>query len=219
MKTELIGGPSFARIQADLEPGETITAEPDAMATMDAEIDMKTRLNGGCLPGLMRRFLGRESLMINDFTNNSSDTRRVTLTQATPGNIRAIEMTGGAYYLQPGAYIASTPGIDVGLSYAGVASYFGGEGLFRLRLTGRGTAWFGAYGELIEKEIEGEYIVDTSHLVGYEPQLKIRLQLSGGLFSSFLSGEGLVMRIEGKGKIVLQTRSMSGLASWVNGRF
>ena len=58
--------------------------------------------------------------------------------------------------------------------------------------------------------------MDTSHLVAYEPQLKLKAQLSGGLFSSFFSGEGLVTRIEGKGKIIIQTRSMSGLASWTN---
>jgi uncharacterized protein (AIM24 family) len=36
------------------------------------------------------------------------------------------------------------------------------------------------------------------------------------LFASFFSGEGFVTRVEGKGKIVLQSRSMDGLAGWLN---
>ena len=67
-----------------------------------------------------------------------------------------------------------------------------------------------------EKEIDGEYIVDTSHLVAYEPQLKLKLQMAGGIFSSFFSGEGLVTRVEGNGKIWIQTRSIGGLAGWLN---
>lgn len=218
MKTEVIGGPAFARIDVELEPGESVTAESDAMASMDADLDLDTRLNGGCVGGILRKFLGGESLMINDFINNQRETRKISLVQATPGSIQEIELTGNEYFLQPGAYIASTKGVDLGLSYAGFASWFGGEGLFRLRLSGRGKAWFGAYGQLIEKEVDGEYIVDTSHLVGYDPQLKLNVQLSGGLFSSMFSGEGFVTRIEGRGKIIIQTRSMDGLASWVNQR-
>jgi len=39
-----------------------------------------------------------------------------------------------------------------------------------------------------------------------------------GLFSSFFGGEGLVTRVEGKGKIVIQTRSLSGLRDYMNPR-
>jgi uncharacterized protein (AIM24 family) len=76
--------------------------------------------------------------------------------------------------------------------------------------------WYGAYGSLIDKEIDGEYIVDTSHLVGYTPGIGLKLQLAGGIFSSLFGGEGLVTRVVGKGRIVIQTRSLSGLASWIN---
>ena len=46
--------------------------------------------------------------------------------------------------------------------------------------------------------------------------MKLKIQLAGGVFSSFFGGEGLVTRVEGKGKIVIQTRSLSGLAGWLN---
>jgi uncharacterized protein (TIGR00266 family) len=118
--------------------------------------------------------------------------------------------------LQGGAYVASTPGVKLGVKWAGIASFIGGEGLFKLQVSGTGKVLFGAYGALIEKEIDGEYIVDSSHLVGYTPDMKLKMQLSGGILSSFFGGEGLVTRVEGKGKIIIQSRSVSGLTKWLN---
>jgi uncharacterized protein (TIGR00266 family) len=118
--------------------------------------------------------------------------------------------------LQPGAYIASTPEVKLGLGWAGFVSGIGREGFFRLQVSGPGTLWYGAFGGLEEKQVEGEYIVDTGHLVAYPPHMKLKLQMAGGLVSSLMGGEGLVTRVEGYGKIILQSRSLSGLAGWIN---
>ena len=61
MQTEIHGSPAFAHLHVDLEPGEMITAESDAMASMHADLDMNTRFNGGFLSGLCKKFLGGES--------------------------------------------------------------------------------------------------------------------------------------------------------------
>ena len=216
MEFQLEGKPSFAYIHVNMSPGETFIAESDAMASMSSDLDMKAKLNGGLFKGLLRKYLGGESLFINEFANNGSENMKLTLTQATPGDIIQKELNGDSYFLQPGAYICSTPGVDVSIQWAGIMSWIGGEGLFRLKISGTGTVFFGAYGALQEKDIDGEYIVDTSHLVAYEPNMKLKQQLSGSLISSLTSGEGLVTRVEGKGKIVIQTRSVSGLTSWLN---
>jgi len=218
MNTEIIGSPSFAHIHVDLDPGESVFAESDAMSSMHADLDMKTKFNGGFFKGLARKFLGGESLYINCFENNTDGVRRVTLVQPTPGDIIARDLDGDSICFQPGAYVASEPGVKLGLRWAGFRSWISREGLFKLEVSGHGRVWYGAYGVLLEKEVDGEYIVDTSHLVSYEPQLKLKIQMAGGIFSSFFGGEGLVSRLEGKGKIVIQTRSISGLASWLNPR-
>jgi len=218
MKTEILGSPSFAHIHVDLEPGESIVAESDAMSSMHADLDMKTRTNGGFFKAFLRKFFGGESFFINEFVNNTDGPRRVTLVMSTPGDIRELELHGNSLCFQPGAYVASTTGVKLGLRWAGFRSWISKEGLFKLVVSGEGKAFYGAYGVLIEKEVDGEYIVDTSHLVSYEPQLKLKLQMAGGIFSTFFGGEGLVSRLEGKGKIVIQTRSLSGLASWLNPR-
>jgi uncharacterized protein (TIGR00266 family) len=218
MNTIIEGRPSFAHLHVDLDPGESIIAESDAMASMAADLDMSAKFNGGFVSGLCKKFLGGESLFVNHFTNNTDGPRRVTLVQATPGDLGVIQLNGNAMCLQPGAYIASTPGIKLGLRWAGLASAIGREGLFKLLVSGTGTVWYGAYGALLEKPVDGEFIVDSSHLVIYEPQLKLKVQLAGGVFSSFFGGEGLVTRVNGSGNIVIQTRSLDGLKNWLNPR-
>lgn len=216
MKGEIKGSPSFAHIHLDLEPGESILAEPDAMASMSAELEMDTRFNGGFFRGLAKKFFGGESLFINEFKNPTNQTLRIVLTQPTPGEIREIDLQNSSICLQPGAFIACSPSLNLGIRYAGLSSFIAREGLFKMEVSGTGKLFYGCYGGVVEKQVQGEYIVDTGHLVAYEPQLKLRLKLSGGLISSFTSGEGIVTKIEGTGKIILQTRSIEGLADWIN---
>jgi len=219
MEANIKGSQAFSYIDIDLEPGETVIAESDAMSSMDADLDLTATFNGGFLKGLLKKFLGGETLFISRFSNNTSAPKRVTLVQPVPGEIRCYELNGDEFNLQPGAYLASTEGVTLGLRWAGLVSFIAREGLFKLTVTGNGKVWYGAYGALLEKEIDGEYIVDTSHLVAYGPGIKLKLQLAGGIFSSFFGGEGLVTRVEGKGKIIVQSRSVSGLAGWLNPKF
>lgn len=216
MNFKFEGEPSFTFVHVDLEPGESFTAEADAMASMDADIDLDAKFNGGFFSALLKKFLGGESLFVNVFSNKSNTTKRVTITQSTPGDMMVKELTGGSYCLQPGAYICSTSGIKLGLKWAGFASLIAREGLFKLIISGNGKVIYGSYGAMVEKQVEGEYIVDSSHLVAYEPTMKLKIQLSGNIISSLTSGEGFVTRVVGNGKIVLQSRSLSGLSSWIN---
>lgn len=216
MKVELKGSAAFAYLDVELAPGETIIAEPDAMSSMAADLDLDAKFNGGFFKGLLRKYLGGESLFINHFSNNSNGPRQLTLVQSTPGALRCIELHGNSFCLQPGAFLACTPDVSIGLRWAGFTSLIAREGLFKLEVSGTGKVWYGAYGELLEREIDGEHIVDSGHLVGYEPQMQLKLQLAGGIFSSLFGGEGLVTRVEGKGKIIIQTRSLTGLAGWLN---
>ena len=213
------GSQAFSYVDIDLEPGESLTTETDAMSSMDADVDLTAAFNGGFFSGLARKFFGGESLFISRFTNNTDQSRRVTFVQPNPGEIHCKTLNNETLYLQPGAYLASSDGVKLGLSWAGFISFISREGLFRLKVSGTGDVFYGAYGALLEKEVDGEYIVDTSHLVAYEPGVSLKLQLAGGLFSSFFGGEGLVTRVEGQGKIVVQSRSISGLAGWLNPKF
>lgn len=216
MKTDIRGGDAFSYVDVALAPGEKIVAEADAMSSMSADLDLKAKFNGGFLVALLRRLLVGETLFINHFSNNTDGERRLVLVQPTPGTVRCLELNNDTFYLQPGAFLACSGDVKLGVKFAGLISWLQKEGLFRIVVSGTGKVWYGAYGALLDKEVDGEFIVDTSHLVGYTPGLSLKLQLAGGLFSSLFGGEGLVTRVQGKGRIVIQTRSLSGLANWIN---
>jgi uncharacterized protein (TIGR00266 family) len=215
VKYEIRYKPAFACLFVTLEPGEQVTAEAGAMVSMDAGIKMKAEFSGGLGQALLRRFFGGESLFVNVFRNTSDRPQTVVLTQSIVGDIHRIDLAEGPICFQPGAYIAHTPGAKMGVHWAGFASWFAGEGLFKLQFSGTGRVFYGCYGGIMEKQIAGEFVVDNSHLVAYDPGITMNIRMSGGIFGSITSGEGFVNKLKGRGRIVLQSRSVSNLVGFL----
>ena len=71
------------------------------------------------------------------------------------------------------------------------------------------------FGAVVEREIQGEFTVDTGHVVAWEPTLDYTIGGMGGLKQTLFSGEGLVMQFSGHGRIWLQTRHLKALAGWL----
>lgn len=184
------------------------------MASMSATVKMEAQWAGGFFSAIWRRVFGGESLFVNEFS--ADEPGELVLTQPLPGDVDCIELANTSLYLQPGAFLACEPGVRLGVGWAGWSSWIGREGLLRLRASGQGKLWFGAYGGIFMREIDGELIVDTGHLVAYEPTLKLSAGLAGSAWSSLLGGEGLVTRVRGQGRVYLQSRSLSALATWTN---
>jgi uncharacterized protein (TIGR00266 family) len=218
LKYEIRYKPAFASVFVTLNPGDSIIAEAGAMSSMDGKLTMQTQFSGGFISGFLKKIFGGESLFVNVFTNGSSQPQTVVLTQSSIGDIEQFELNNSEIYLQSGAYIAHTPGVKIGVRWAGFSSFFAGEGLFKLKLSGQGKVFFGAYGGITKKRINGDFIVDTGHLVAYSPSIKMSLKLSGGLFASIKSGEGLVGKLSGDGYVYLQSRSLSGLVSFLSSK-
>ena len=218
MKYEIRYKPAFATIFVTLQPGESITAEAGAMTSMDGKLSMETKFSGGLVQALLRSFFGGESMFVNIYRNTTQQPLTVTLTQSVIGDIDRIDLDkipSHEICFQPGAYIAHTAGVKMGVEWAGFSSWFAGEGLFKLKFSGNGRVFFGAYGGLTRKRVSGDFVVDNSHLVAYEPSIKMKIGLSGGLIGSLTSGEGLVNKLSGNGIIYLQSRSIDGLVKYL----
>jgi uncharacterized protein (TIGR00266 family) len=215
MEVEVCNRPSFAHLRAKLAPGEVIIAESGSMASMTSNTNLHATWNGGFFTALIRKFFGGESLFVNE-VSSTSGTAEVMLTQSTPGDMVAIALNGTEMFLESGSFVACTPGVTMGVGFAGFASIFGGEGFFRLRVGGHGTVWIGGYGSIVERELTSELTIDSGHIIAYETTVSLASGLAGGIVSSFLSKEGVVMRARGPGRIYLQTRSLDGLATWTN---
>ncbi len=220
METEIRDRPAFAHLAVRLQPGESIVAESGAMASMSAHTVLNARWNGGFFGAILRKLFGGETLFVNDIScpAGAQTAAEVVLTQPTPGDMYEIKLSGTSMFLQSGAFLACTTGIQLTVAWAGFKSLLGGEGLFRLKVSGTGTVYIGAYGSIVARDLgDRELIVDTNHLVAFEPTVSLTTGLVAGVFSSLFSGEGFVMRVKGPGRVLLQTRSLEGLAAWTNG--
>ena len=215
MKQEIKHGPSFASLFLDLEPGEKIRTEAGAMAGMSSNMKITTKVYGGFIRALIRKFLGGESVFQNTYTPDGGPGQLI-LSPTTPGEIKHAALEKGKpMTLQASAFLASSPDISMKTAYGGLKSMLSGEGLFLLKMSGQGDLWFNAYGNITEIDVDGEYIVDTGHIVAFEDGLKFKVKKVGGLKSTLLSGEGFVMNFKGKGKLYIQSRTLSSLLSWI----
>jgi uncharacterized protein (TIGR00266 family) len=125
-------------------------------------------------------------------------------------------MKGDSFLLTAGSFLACTPGLELSTRFGGLRAFFSGEGAFLVEVSGQGDLFYNAYGGVVEKEVQGEFVVDTGHVVGWEPTLSYTIGGMGGLKQTLFSGEGLVMRFTGQGKLILQTRHLPSLAGWLS---
>ena len=207
------GNPDYGQITVRLSPGETFIAESGAMAWMDSGLDVKARLLGGFLPALIRKLTGGESLFVGEYTADRPGS--VTFSPSRPGMVVQRTLSGGSITLTAGSFMACTPGIELKTRFGGLRSLFSGEGLFFVECSGNGELFFSSFGGIVEKDVDGSFVVDTSHVVAWDPGLTFSIRGMGNIKSTLLSGEGLAMEFSGRGKLYLQTRTLGGAASWL----
>ncbi|MFB6170993.1 MAG: TIGR00266 family protein [Haloarculaceae archaeon] len=215
MDHEIDYQPSFALLTVDLAQGESVRAEAGAMVSKSAGLDVETNASGGVLSSLKRSVLGGESFFTNTFT--AREPGHVTLAPPLPGDVTHQQLTGESLYVQSGSYLAADTAIEVDTEFGGAKSFFGGEGLFLLRLDGTGPAYLSSYGAIHPVDLDdGErYTVDTGHIVAFEGRTSFDVRRVGGLKSTLFSGEGLVCEFTGPGRIWLQTRSTDAFLAWL----
>ena len=134
------------------------------------------------------------------------------------GDIAVIELKDQSFMVQSSSYLASSPDLKVDTKFAGVKSFFSKEGFFMMQVSGTGQLFISSFGAIHEINLapEEEYVVDNGHIVAFESNIPYKIEKAAkGLFSSFSSGEGLVSKYTGPGKIFLQTRQVQGLAGLI----
>jgi uncharacterized protein (TIGR00266 family) len=217
LQIEIKYSPSYSIAFATLSAGETIKAEAGAMVSQTPGLQMETKAEGGIMKGLKRSFLGGESFFMNTFTA-TQEGDQIGLAPPLPGDMAHWPLAGQTVYLQSGAYVASSAGIEVDTEWGGSKTFFSGEGLIVLKVSGTGDLVLSAYGAIhsIDLQAGQSYIVDTGHMVGWSDGVTYQVSKSGGGWkSTLLGGEGLVCTLTGPGRIYLQTRSPQDFIGWL----
>ena len=210
-----LSSPSAGRFATvTMNDGDVFTSEVGAMIAMDTGITVETTSrqrgsSGGIMKGIRRMFSG-ESFFLNHFTAHGND-QRLMLGPKLVGDIAAHTLNGNSLIVQGFSWMGSSAGISVDTTWAGFSNaLFSGEGIFCVNCSGTGDVLMNAFGAIYSIEVDGEYVVDTGHIVAFEDTLSFKpAKAADSWLSSIFGGEGLVSHFSGKGKIYCQTHNPS----------
>lgn len=212
--------PAYASLVLNLRANETVMVEASAMAAMDANLKMKSKVKGGLVKGV-GRMLGGESLFINEFTAQGTG-GELYISPGVPGDVRHYYVSSKcSLMVQSSGFVACSPEVEIETKFQGFKGFFSGESLFLIKATGNGDFWFSSYGAIIEIPVAGDYVVDTGYIVAFEDTLHYSVENIGGLsFKSLktgiFGGEGLVCRFSGEGSLWIQSHNISPLINFLN---
>lgn len=205
---------SFALAVISLQDGQSIAAEAGAMVSMSANVELHSEMKGGVF-GALKRAVGGETMFVSTFTARGGP-GEVTLAPGMPGAVAGIEMMDQTFKVQSSSYLAGDTSLVVDTKFGGAKTFFGGEGLFVLEISGTGLLLVSSFGAIHRRVLRpGEaYVVDTGHLVAWEGHMQYNLRKAArsGYLRSLLSGEGLVAEFTGPGEILIQTRNLAEFA-------
>jgi uncharacterized protein (TIGR00266 family) len=210
MQTEIVHSPGNAAARVRLDSGETLTAEGGSMIAIGGEVTLQTSTHqkgkGGILKAA-KRLLGGESFFLNHYTAGFSG-GEVWLAQTLPGDMMKLALEGQTLIVQAGSFVASSAGVGMEVGWQGFKNLLSGESLFWLRIGGTGRLILSSYGAIYPVAVNGEYIVDTGHIVAFEETLNFKLSKAGkSWWSSILGGEGLVCKFQGQGTVWCQSHN------------
>ena len=193
-------------------------AEGGSMIAMrgNFSIESQTQARQRSIMSGLKRLVGGESFFQNYFTLNDATPGELIFAASLPGDMLMLNPSPVGIIAEGGSFVVRSSGVALDTTWQGMKSVFSGEGLFWLRLHGEGTVVLNTFGALYSIDVDGEYLVDTGHIVAFEETLTFSITKAGSSWlSSFLGGEGLVCRLSGKGRLWCQSHNPPGFGRLV----
>jgi uncharacterized protein (TIGR00266 family) len=210
--------PSYAMLVVDLQENERITGEAGAMTFMSPTIDVQTRRRERSILGTIGlSILGGQSLFVNDYVARGGP-GQIGLAAAPVGDIQVMSVESGrGFIVQKAAYLASTEAVDLDVKWEGFTKGLFGQGLFMIRVTGRGDLFINTFGAIDRHELTPgeELVVDNFHLVAFSDSCDYKVERIWGWKETILSGEGFITRIRGPGEVYIQTKNLREFVDWL----
>jgi uncharacterized protein (TIGR00266 family) len=210
MQVEILQRPANTIAKLDLIGGEELTAEGGSMVAMSQGLSVETTTHKRGQRSLMRaakRMFAGESVFMNHY-KCEKDRATLFLAPSLSGDMVHQKISGKTLIVQGSSFVASWGNVKMDIGWQGFKSIIAKEGVFWIKLSGSGDVLLNAFGAIYPVEVDGEYIVDTGHIVAFEEGLDFKLSKAGSSWiGSFMGGEGFVSRFKGKGTIWCQSHN------------
>ena len=219
-------------LHVSMKQGETIYCESDAMVMMETALDLKGKMTGGMGSAIMRRFANGESFFQQhiEAVRGSGD---CLLSPTLPGAIEVVDVGARQYLLNDGAFVAATSGTEmkVRTQSIGNALFAQSGGFFVMETAGTGQVVVSGFGSMFQLDVEPgkDVVIDNSHVVCWDNSLKYEISVTtgggagggggiggflGNIVNSVTSGEGIVLRFSGSGKVFICSRNRDAFLKW-----
>ena len=222
-------------LHVSMKQGETIYCESDAMVMMETALDLKGKMTGGLGSAIMRRFANGESFFQQhiEAVRGSGD---CLLSPTLPGAIEVVDVGARQYLLNDGAFVAATSGTEmkVRTQSIGNALFAQSGGFFVMETSGSGQVVVSGFGSMFQLDVEPgkDVVIDNSHVVCWDNTLKYEISVTtgggaggggiggflGNMVNSVTSGEGIVLRFSGSGKVFICSRNRDAFLKWTSGK-
>ena len=160
MKHEIIGQ-TVPAVEVELDKGEAMFTQSGAMAWMDPSIKGESKMEGGFLKGIGRKFAGESLFMVT--YSSEKDGAKIAFASTVPGTILPLQFQGtGGMICQKKAFLCAQRSVSLETIFTKKlsAGALGGEGFILQRLSGDGMAFLEVDGDAVTKELApGETIL------------------------------------------------------------
>lgn len=240
MITHKLTGNAFQLVVCQLEPGQTLYAEPGKFVWKTQNVGIETHLvassssqgsgtaqgGGGLLQKAVdigKRALAGEHLAFQYFSAVGGN-GLVALAGVVPGELRALELDGASgWFTEKSTLVGAESSVNFDISFTGLRKGVrGGTGFVLEHFTGNGTLFIAAAGNFIElnpAKYGGKIQVHAGCLVAFEDTLTYGVERVGGLsaqtaMTAMFGAEGISLAtLEGDGRVLLQSMSLEALAN------
>jgi uncharacterized protein (TIGR00266 family) len=218
-------------LHVSLTKGEKIYCESDAMVMMETTLDLRGKMTGGIGSAIMRRFANGESFFQQHIEAVRGDGDCL-LSPNLPGAMQVVDVGAKQYLLNDGAFVAASSGTEmkVRTQSLGNALFAQSGGFFVMETSGTGQVVVSGFGSMFQLDVEPgkDVIIDNSHVVCWDSTLHYEISVTtgssggglggmlGNMLNSVTSGEGIVLRFSGKGKVHICSRNRDNFLEWVN---
>ena len=225
MSTFTIAGDIDPFLHVSLRKGEKIYCESNAMVMMEATLDLQGRMTGGLGRALMRRLTSGESFFQQHIEAVRGDGDCL-LSPMLPGAMQMLEVGPRRYTLNDGAFVAATAEVELKprTQSLGNALFAQSGGFFVLEAGGQGQLAVSGFGSIFVLDVEPgkDVIIDNAHVVAWDSSLRYEISVTtgnssgllGNLVNSVTSGEGIVLRFSGAGKVLICSRNRDAFLAW-----
>lgn len=225
MSTFTITGDIDPFLHVSLRKGEKIYCESNAMVMMEATLDLQGRMTGGLGRALMRRLTSGESFFQQHIEAARGDGDCL-LSPMLPGAMQMLEVGPRRYTLNDGAFVAATAEVELKTrtQSLGSALFAQSGGFFVLEAGGHGQLAVSGFGSIFVLDVEPgkDVIIDNAHVVAWDSSLRYEISVTtgnssgllGNLVNSVTSGEGIVLRFSGAGKVLICSRNRDAFLAW-----